>query len=215
MNSSSMQTNPRVGVSGQANYGMMTNPNVGVSGMMTNKGMLTNNPGLMTNPNVGLSGMMTNNNGMMTNASGMGMSGPGAMQIKNPHQEDVDQDGPPGPDCDECGQPIYGKVTSSNGKNFHGTCFVCTFCSQPLVGNWAIGPDGKMYCETDFLELNAKRCALCNNPIKGKSARTEIGSFHPEHFVCCACGKNLVGERYKCNVPKKNYIANNVLEKRK
>lgn len=74
-----------------------------------------------------------------------------------------------------------------------------------------MGPDQKLYCETDFMELHAKICAVCNDVIRGKAVTTQGGkSYHSEHFICVceyryyyfdlrceACGTPLVGKQYK------------------
>jgi len=49
------------------------------------------------------------------------------------------------------------------------------------------------------LELYAKRCVMCQAPIKGPSPKTELGNYHKEHFVCCSCGTNLVDKPHKIN----------------
>ena len=47
--------------------------------------------------------------------------------------------------------------------------FSCEYCSQPFPGGrFLVGPDDKLYCEQDFMELHAKRCQVCNDIIRGK-----------------------------------------------
>jgi len=110
--------------------------------------------------------------------------------------------GPKGPDCDTCSEAIYGPHFKFPNKNFHPNCFVCEMCSQPFPnGKYVIAPDKNFYCETDFMDLFAKKCHVCKCVIKEKIIDVKNGdgtlSFHSEHFVCICCGKNLVGQRYK------------------
>ena len=76
-----------------------------------------------------------------------------------------------------------------------------------LAGRFLVGPDEKLYCEQDFMELHAKRCQVCNDIIRGKVVNAQGGlSFHSEHFICVGCGTNLVGQKYKIE-PKTKVFA--------
>lgn len=84
------------------------------------------------------------------------------------------------------------------GKTYHPDHFVCACCSQPFVNGKFMIKDDEPYCETDFYELFGNKCKTCGDPIKDKYiAASETLYFHPEHFVCDACGIRLVGKKYK------------------
>lgn len=179
----------------------------------------------MMGPGMGAGGPPTGAPGspMMSNGpAGRGMMGPGGM---------MNMGGPPvggmvqtsGPPCDVCQEPIVGRLVNAVGKTYHPEHFVCEYCSQPFPGTvflfvvlirsggkFLVGPDQKLYCETDFMELHAKICAVCNEVVRGKVVNTPGGkSYHSEHFICVcmepptissyilACGTPLVGKQYK------------------
>jgi len=136
-------------------------------------------PGMMMQP-----GMQMNPNmpGMMAGGAPMGGMG----QVT-------------GPPCGLCEKPIVGRFVNAVGKQYHVDCFICEACQQPFpAGQFSVGPDQKLYCETDFMDLFAKICAVCNDVVKGKAVTTPGGkSYHSEHFVCVCCGTLLVGKQYK------------------
>lgn len=121
---------------------------------------------------------------------------------------------PQGPDCLTCHQPIVGQVVQALGKNYHPDHFVCEYCSQPFPGGrFLVGPDEKLYCEQDFMELHAKRCQVCNDIIRGKVVNAQGGlSFHSEHFICVGCGTNLVGQKYKIEPSTKHVYCPKCME---
>jgi len=92
-----------------------------------------------------------------------------------------------------------GRLINAVGKTYHPDHFVCDYCSQPFPGGkFLVGPDQKLYCENDFMELHAKICAVCSDVIRGKAVNISNGkSYHSEHFLCVACGLSLVGKQYK------------------
>eukprot|EP01125_Pyxidicula_operculata_P006286 TRINITY_DN217_c0_g1_i2.p1 TRINITY_DN217_c0_g1~~TRINITY_DN217_c0_g1_i2.p1 ORF type:complete len:449 (+),score=111.48 TRINITY_DN217_c0_g1_i2:82-1428(+) len=151
----------------------------------------------------------------MSGPGARGMSGPGARGPPTPQQPqpganapgDSQGDLPQGPPCEVCKDPIVGLITQAMGKNYHPDHFVCSFCQQPFPGGrFLLGPDQNLYCETDFMELHAKRCQVCNDIIRGKVVNAQGGmSFHAEHFICVGCGTNLVGQKYKIH-PKTKHV---------
>jgi len=41
------------------------------------------------------------------------------------------------------------------------------------------------------------RCVNCGLPIVDKAISAGTGKYHPQHFTCSGCGKNLVGQKFK------------------
>lgn len=93
---------------------------------------------------------------------------------------------------------IIGQVMNALGKTYHPDHFVCMCCSQPFIGGKFMIKDNEPYCETDFYELFGNKCKTCGDPIRDKYiAASETLYFHPEHFVCTACGIKLAGKKFK------------------
>lgn len=67
--------------------------------------------------------------------------------------------------CAACSKPILGKVLDALGKQWHPEHFTCAACDIELSGRTYYESKGRPYCEKDFHELYAPRCAYCNGPI--------------------------------------------------
>eukprot|EP00158_Paraphelidium_tribonemae_P007451 Partr_v1_DN28252_c0_g1_i1_m75411 putative transforming growth factor beta 1 induced transcript 1 len=98
------------------------------------------------------------------------------------------------PKCATCDKAILDEVISALGKSFHADCFLCaeTNCKVLLTDSGTFFDyNGKPYCETHYHSARGSLCASCQKPITGRCI-TAIGKkFHPEHFVCAFCKKNL------------------------
>nr|XP_015211343.1 PREDICTED: leupaxin-like isoform X1 [Lepisosteus oculatus] len=91
--------------------------------------------------------------------------------------------------CAACGKCIVGKVITAMGMTWHPEHFVCCVCKEELgVSCGFFERDGKPYCETDYQNIFAPRCAYCNGPILQNILTALDRSWHPEHFFCTACG---------------------------
>eukprot|EP01126_Amoeba_proteus_P061016 TRINITY_DN8148_c0_g1_i2.p1 TRINITY_DN8148_c0_g1~~TRINITY_DN8148_c0_g1_i2.p1 ORF type:complete len:347 (+),score=53.26 TRINITY_DN8148_c0_g1_i2:67-1041(+) len=97
----------------------------------------------------------------------------------------------------------------------HPEHFVCDYCSQPFPGGkFMISPNKDLLCETDFMEIYAKICAICNEIIRGRVVTISSGlAFHSEHFICVGCGTNLVGKQYKVHKENNMIYCPQCLEK--
>ena len=51
------------------------------------------------------------------------------------------------------------------GHPWHPECFRCTVCVKPLSPDNFKEHDGKPYCEKDYNNLFAPKCAGCKGPI--------------------------------------------------
>jgi paxillin len=95
------------------------------------------------------------------------------------------------PRCGGCSTPIIDNYISSLDRQWHPTCFVCADCHEPFVdGNFFVHDD-KPYCETHYHALRGSLCAGCGKPISGRCITAMFRKFHPEHFVCSFCLKQL------------------------
>ncbi|KAH9489866.1 hypothetical protein Btru_051782, partial [Bulinus truncatus] len=95
--------------------------------------------------------------------------------------------------CAACQKSIVGQVIAALGRTWHVEHFVCAHCEQPLGTRNFYERDSLAYCETDYHQLFAPRCAYCNGPIVDKCITALEKMWHPEHFFCAQCGR-LFGE---------------------
>ena len=67
--------------------------------------------------------------------------------------------------CVACSKAIHGKLLNAMGRTWHPEHFVCAICEEELASKSFYEYDGKPYCEKDYNEMLAPRCAYCNGPI--------------------------------------------------
>uniref|UniRef100_A0A671KUB0 Leupaxin-like n=1 Tax=Sinocyclocheilus anshuiensis TaxID=1608454 RepID=A0A671KUB0_9TELE len=105
--------------------------------------------------------------------------------------------------CASCGKCIAGKMITALGQVWHPEHFVCTACREELGTCGFFERDGKPYYGC-FLELNGRPlcslhyhsrqgtlCGTCGEPISGRCIAALDRKFHPEHFVCAFCLRQL------------------------
>ncbi|KAM9305049.1 transforming growth factor beta-1-induced transcript 1 protein [Gastrophryne carolinensis] len=98
--------------------------------------------------------------------------------------------------CHSCQRPIAGQVVTALGRVWHPEHFVCTHCKSLIGSTNFFEKDGRPYCEKDYFELHAPRCAMCDVPIL-QNLVTALGrTWHPEHFCCIACRKPIGEEGF-------------------
>lgn len=98
--------------------------------------------------------------------------------------------------CAACNKPIVGQVIAALGRTWHVEHFVCAQCEQPLGTNNFYERDNLAYCEKDYHNLFAPRCAYCNGPIVDKCITALERMWHPEHFFCAQCGRMFGDEDF-------------------
>lgn len=64
-------------------------------------------------------------------------------------------------------------------------------CRQPFQGGSFFDHEGLPYCETHYHAKRGSLCAGCSKPISGRCITAMFRKFHPEHFVCAFCLKQL------------------------
>jgi len=103
-----------------------------------------------------------------------------------------------GPPCAMCNEMVIGQCINALGKSYHPEHFVCSHCNNPFAGGVTfIEHEGQAYCESDYNTLFCPRCANCKQPIIEKCISAIGNKYHPHHFTCTGCGKNLVGQPFK------------------
>lgn len=64
-------------------------------------------------------------------------------------------------------------------------------CFTPFVNGSFFDHDGQPYCESHYHERRGSLCSGCQKPITGRCITAMGKKFHPEHFVCAFCLKQL------------------------
>ncbi|XP_076054644.1 paxillin isoform X4 [Oratosquilla oratoria] len=95
------------------------------------------------------------------------------------------------PKCGGCNSPIMDNYISALNAQWHPECFVCRDCRQPFNGGSFFDHEGLPYCETHYHAKRGSLCAGCHKPITGRCITAMFRKFHPEHFVCSFCLKQL------------------------
>ncbi|XP_044753530.1 leupaxin-like isoform X2 [Coccinella septempunctata] len=95
------------------------------------------------------------------------------------------------PKCGACNRPIMDNYISALNSQWHPDCFVCRDCRQPFIGGSFFDHEGQPYCETHYHLKRGSLCAGCHKPISGRCITAMFRKFHPEHFVCAFCLKQL------------------------
>ncbi|XP_065156116.1 leupaxin isoform X2 [Atheta coriaria] len=95
------------------------------------------------------------------------------------------------PKCGACNGAIMENYISALNAQWHPDCFVCRDCRQPFVGGSFFDHEGQPYCETHYHQKRGSLCAGCHKPIGGRCITAMFRKFHPEHFVCAFCLKQL------------------------
>lgn len=67
--------------------------------------------------------------------------------------------------CFACKKSILTKVLDALGHQWHPEHFTCASCDMELSTVTYYESNGRPYCEKDYHELYAPRCAYCNGPI--------------------------------------------------
>jgi len=95
------------------------------------------------------------------------------------------------PKCGGCNLPITENYISSLNLQWHPNCFVCKECQSPFNDGAFFEHEGFPYCETHYHALRGSLCAGCHKAISGRCITAMFRKFHPEHFVCSFCLKQL------------------------
>ncbi|XP_067621922.1 leupaxin isoform X2 [Eurosta solidaginis] len=95
------------------------------------------------------------------------------------------------PKCNGCNRAIMENYISALNSQWHPDCFVCRDCRRPFQGGSFFDHEGLPYCETHYHAQRGSLCAGCSKPITGRCITAMFKKFHPEHFVCAFCLKQL------------------------
>ncbi|XP_027779140.2 paxillin isoform X5 [Marmota flaviventris] len=95
------------------------------------------------------------------------------------------------PKCGGCARAILENYISALNTLWHPECFVCRECFTPFINGSFFEHDGQPYCEVHYHERRGSLCSGCQKPITGRCITAMAKKFHPEHFVCAFCLKQL------------------------
>ncbi|XP_029006048.1 mucin-2-like isoform X2 [Betta splendens] len=95
------------------------------------------------------------------------------------------------PKCGGCARAILENYISALNSLWHPECFVCRECFTPFINGSFFDHEGQPYCEAHYHERRGSLCCGCQKPITGRCITAMGKKFHPEHFVCAFCLKQL------------------------
>ncbi|XP_029650840.1 paxillin isoform X6 [Octopus sinensis] len=101
------------------------------------------------------------------------------------------------PKCGGCAQPIKDSYISALNRHWHPDCFVCWQCQVPFGNTSFFDHDGLPYCEQHYHAKRGSLCSDCQQPITGPSIIAMGRKFHPKHFTCAFCRKQLNNVTFK------------------
>ncbi|KAJ2957227.1 hypothetical protein NQZ79_g7048 [Umbelopsis isabellina] len=107
-----------------------------------------------------------------------------------------------GQKCMGCDDYISGEFLNALGGDWHKHCFVCTECKEPFDSETFYVKNNKPFCQRHYKSASTVKtssiCAACGDYIEGRAASALNQKWHPNHFNCVSCGKEL-----SANVPGK------------
>ncbi|KAH7730483.1 LIM domain containing protein [Aphelenchoides avenae] len=101
------------------------------------------------------------------------------------------------PKCKGCDKPIRSKFITALGTHWHPECFTCQECGSRFDGGSFFDHNGHPLCETHYHEKRGSLCHHCKKPISGRCVSAMGHKFHPDHFCCVYCNRQLCRGTFK------------------
>uniref|UniRef100_A0A3P9P449 Leupaxin n=1 Tax=Poecilia reticulata TaxID=8081 RepID=A0A3P9P449_POERE len=95
------------------------------------------------------------------------------------------------PKCSGCGESVRENYLTAANGTWHPECFVCADCLKPFSDGCFMELDGRPLCTIHFHSRQGTLCGGCGKPITGRCVSALDRKFHPEHFVCAFCLRQL------------------------
>lgn len=95
------------------------------------------------------------------------------------------------PKCSGCGEAVRENYLTAANGTWHPECFVCADCLKPFTDGCFMELDGRPLCSMHFHSRQGTLCGGCGKPITGRCISALDRRFHPEHFVCAFCLRQL------------------------
>ncbi|KAI5941706.1 LIM and senescent cell antigen-like-containing domain protein 2 [Manis javanica] len=103
------------------------------------------------------------------------------------------------PCCGACGEFIIGRVIKAMNNSWHPGCFRCELCDVELADLGFVKNAGRHLCRPCHDREKAKGlgkyiCRRCHLVIDEQPLMFRNDAYHPDHFSCTHCGKELTAE---------------------
>ncbi|XP_051882364.1 LIM and senescent cell antigen-like-containing domain protein 1 isoform X1 [Pristis pectinata] len=103
------------------------------------------------------------------------------------------------PCCHQCGEFIIGRVIKAMNNSWHPECFCCDLCQQILADIGFVKNAGRHLCRPCHNREKARGlgkyiCQKCHAIIDEQPLIFKNDPYHPDHFNCVNCGKELTAE---------------------
>ncbi|XP_019480085.1 PREDICTED: LIM and senescent cell antigen-like-containing domain protein 2 isoform X3 [Hipposideros armiger] len=103
------------------------------------------------------------------------------------------------PCCGSCGEFIIGRVIKAMNNNWHPGCFRCELCDVELADLGFVKNAGRHLCRPCHNREKAKGlgkyiCQRCHLVIEEQPLMFKSDAYHPDHFSCTHCRKELTAE---------------------
>ncbi|CAM4717480.1 unnamed protein product [Leuciscus chuanchicus] len=95
------------------------------------------------------------------------------------------------PKCSGCGEPVKDNYLSAANGTWHPDCFVCADCLKPFTDGCFLELNGRPLCSLHYHSRQGTLCGTCGEPISGRCISALDRKFHPDHFVCAFCLRQL------------------------
>ncbi|XP_039985468.1 leupaxin isoform X2 [Xiphias gladius] len=95
------------------------------------------------------------------------------------------------PKCSGCGESVKENYLTAANGTWHSQCFVCADCLRPFTDGCFMELDGRPLCSLHFHARQGTLCGGCGEPITSRCISALDRKFHPEHFVCAFCLRQL------------------------
>ncbi|XP_056234284.1 leupaxin [Seriola aureovittata] len=95
------------------------------------------------------------------------------------------------PKCSGCGESVRENYLTAANGTWHPECFVCADCLKPFTDGCFMELEGRPLCSVHFHSRQGTLCGHCSEPITGRCISALDRKFHPEHFMCAFCLRQL------------------------
>ncbi|XP_063504583.1 E3 SUMO-protein ligase RanBP2-like isoform X4 [Pongo pygmaeus] len=103
------------------------------------------------------------------------------------------------PCCHQCGEFIIGRVIKAMNNSWHPECFRCDLCQEVLADIGFVKNAGRHLCRPchnceKARGLGKYICQKCHAIIDEQPLIFKNDPYHPDHFNCANCGKELTAD---------------------
>ncbi|XP_071002637.1 LIM and senescent cell antigen-like-containing domain protein 1 isoform X14 [Oncorhynchus clarkii lewisi] len=103
------------------------------------------------------------------------------------------------PCCHQCGEFIIGRVIKAMNNSWHPDCFCCDLCQAVLADVGFVKNAGRHLCRPCHNREKARGlgkyiCQKCHAIIEEQPLLFKNDPYHPDHFNCNNCGKELTAD---------------------